>query len=95
MSGASSAATGDAAVARLTGQPAAVDGSRDSTLLELEGVRAGYGGIEVLHGVDLAVPAGPVVALLGANGAGKSTTVKVCAACWRRPPARCAWPATT
>jgi branched-chain amino acid transport system ATP-binding protein len=47
--------------------------------LELAGVRAAYAGIEVLHGVDLAVPAGAVVALLGANGAGKSTTVKVCA----------------
>ncbi len=45
--------------------------------LELVGVRAAYGGIEVLHGVDLAVPAGQVVALLGANGAGKSTTVRV------------------
>jgi branched-chain amino acid transport system ATP-binding protein len=48
-------------------------------LLELVGVRAAYGGIEVLHGVDLAVPRGAVVALLGANGAGKSTTVKVAA----------------
>jgi branched-chain amino acid transport system ATP-binding protein len=47
--------------------------------LELAGVHAAYGGIEVLHGIDLAVPAGEVVALLGANGAGKSTTVKVCA----------------
>jgi branched-chain amino acid transport system ATP-binding protein len=48
-------------------------------LLELAGIRAAYGGIEVLHGVDLAVPSGAVVALLGANGAGKSTTVKVAA----------------
>ena len=48
-------------------------------LLELSAVRAAYGEIEVLHGVDLAVPQGSVVALLGANGAGKSTTVKVCA----------------
>jgi branched-chain amino acid transport system ATP-binding protein len=47
--------------------------------LELRGVHAAYGGIEVLSGVDLAVPAGAVVALLGANGAGKSTTVKVAA----------------
>jgi branched-chain amino acid transport system ATP-binding protein len=48
-------------------------------LLELVGIRAAYSGIEVLHGVDLAVPPGTVVALLGANGAGKSTVVKVAA----------------
>jgi branched-chain amino acid transport system ATP-binding protein len=48
-------------------------------LLELSAVRAAYGEIEVLHGVDLAVPQGSVVALLGPNGSGKSTTVKVCA----------------
>jgi branched-chain amino acid transport system ATP-binding protein len=53
---------------------AIVDGSPP---MELVGIRAAYGGIEVLHGVDLAVPAGAVVALLGANGAGKSTLVKV------------------
>ena len=46
-------------------------------LLELQGVRAAYGGIEVVHGIDLAVPAGTVVALLGPNGAGKSTTLSV------------------
>jgi branched-chain amino acid transport system ATP-binding protein len=46
--------------------------------LELVDVRAGYGGIEVLHGVDLRVPPASVVALLGPNGAGKSTTLKVC-----------------
>jgi branched-chain amino acid transport system ATP-binding protein len=47
--------------------------------LELRGVHAAYGGIDVLSGVDLVVPVGAVVALLGANGAGKSTTVKVAA----------------
>lgn len=47
-------------------------------LLELAGVHAGYGPIEVLHGVDLAVPRGAVVALLGPNGGGKSTTLRVC-----------------
>jgi branched-chain amino acid transport system ATP-binding protein len=40
-------------------------------------VRASYGRIEVLHGVDLEVPAGSVFALLGPNGAGKSTLLKV------------------
>ena len=44
---------------------------------ELRGVRAGYGRIEVLHGLDLSLPAGTVLALLGPNGAGKSTTLKV------------------
>jgi branched-chain amino acid transport system ATP-binding protein len=48
-------------------------------LLELVGVHAGYGPIEVLHGVNFAVPAGSTVALLGPNGGGKSTTLKVCA----------------
>ncbi len=45
--------------------------------LAVKGVRAGYGRIEVLHGVDLAVPSGSVFALLGPNGAGKSTLLKV------------------
>jgi branched-chain amino acid transport system ATP-binding protein len=43
----------------------------------IDGIRAGYGRIEVLHGVDLTVPAGSVFALLGPNGAGKSTLLKV------------------
>jgi branched-chain amino acid transport system ATP-binding protein len=45
--------------------------------LELRDVRAGYGRIEVLHGIDIAVPPARVVALLGPNGAGKSTALKV------------------
>ena len=40
-------------------------------------VRAAYGRIEVLHGVDLQVPGGSVFALLGPNGAGKSTLLKI------------------
>lgn len=46
-------------------------------MLELRGVRAAYGRIEVVHGIDLEVAAGSVVAILGPNGAGKSTTLKV------------------
>lgn len=48
-------------------------------ILELRDVRAGYGPIEVVHGVSLQVPAGSVVALLGPNGGGKSTILSVCA----------------
>lgn len=48
-------------------------------ILELRGVRAGYDGIDVVHGIDLAVTAGRVLAILGPNGAGKSTTLKVVA----------------
>jgi branched-chain amino acid transport system ATP-binding protein len=48
-------------------------------ILELRGVRAGYDGIDVVHGIDLAVTAGRVMAILGPNGAGKSTTLKVVA----------------
>jgi len=45
--------------------------------LALHDVGAGYGRIEVVHGVDVAVRRGTVTALLGPNGAGKSTTLGV------------------
>jgi branched-chain amino acid transport system ATP-binding protein len=44
-------------------------------LLEVRGLRAGYGDLTVVDGVDLTVGPGEVVALLGANGAGKTTTL--------------------
>jgi branched-chain amino acid transport system ATP-binding protein len=46
-------------------------------VLELAMVRAGYGRIDVLHGIDLKLAPGEVFALLGPNGAGKSTTLAV------------------
>ena len=45
--------------------------------IEIRGLRKAYGAREVLHGLDLDVPAGEVVALLGPNGAGKTTTVEI------------------
>jgi branched-chain amino acid transport system ATP-binding protein len=46
------------------------------SLLEVRGLRAGYGIVEVLFGVDLEVDAGELVVVLGANGAGKTTTLR-------------------
>jgi len=45
-------------------------------MLEVRGLRAGYGRIPALHGIDLDVGTGELVALLGANGAGKSTLLR-------------------
>lgn len=48
-------------------------------LLEVTDLAAGYHGLEILHGVSLSVGEGEVVAIVGANGAGKSTTLKTIA----------------
>ena len=46
-------------------------------LLELRGVHAAYDAIEVLHGIDLTIEPGEVVAALGPNGAGKTSLMRV------------------
>jgi len=46
-----------------------------SSLLAVENLQAGYGPINVLHGLSLTVAKGEIVAMIGANGAGKSTTL--------------------
>jgi branched-chain amino acid transport system ATP-binding protein len=48
-----------------------------TAILELLNVRAAYGQIEVLHGIDVSVEPGKVLAVLGPNGAGKTTLVRV------------------
>lgn len=45
-------------------------------MLELKGVTSGYGAIEALKGIDLRIEKGEIVTLIGANGAGKSTTLR-------------------
>ena len=59
--------------------PPAAGESPTGLIFELRDIRAGYGPIEVVHGVSLEVPAGSVVALLGPNGGGKTTLLNVCA----------------
>ncbi|MBV1936475.1 ATP-binding cassette domain-containing protein [Streptomyces sp. BV286] len=61
------------------GLPTAPGPAGPAPALRLCGIRAGYDGAPVLHGVDLAVHPGEILALLGPNGAGKSTTCRVAA----------------
>ena len=45
-------------------------------MLEIKGVHAGYGNLKILRGIDMKVPTGGIVTLLGGNGTGKSTLLK-------------------
>lgn len=56
---------------------------KTAPLLAIEGLRGGYGRVEVLRGVDLHVNPGETVALLGSNGAGKSTLNNVMCGIYR------------
>jgi branched-chain amino acid transport system ATP-binding protein len=77
--------TAASADGRTVGGRAAVDDAAGpverppAPLVELRSVRAAYGTIEVLHGVDLSLRPGEVLAVLGPNGAGKTTMLKVLA----------------
>ena len=50
--------------------------SPSAPFLEVEALRVAYGNVEALHGIDLEVRQGEIVTILGANGAGKSTTLQ-------------------
>ena len=45
-------------------------------MLSIRNLQAGYGKVQVLHGIDIDVPGGQVVTLIGSNGAGKTTTMR-------------------
>ncbi len=55
------------------------------SLLEVSGLKVAYGGIQAVKGIDIRIEAGELVALIGANGAGKSSTLKTLAG--MQPPA--------
>jgi branched-chain amino acid transport system ATP-binding protein len=54
------------------------EGKVNKPLLQLDNISTGYGTIPVLHGIDLSLTEGDIYALLGPNGGGKSTLLKVC-----------------
>ncbi|MGC7403283.1 ABC transporter ATP-binding protein [Pandoraea pneumonica] len=45
-------------------------------MLSIRNLQAGYGKVQVLHGIDIDVPGGQVITLIGSNGAGKTTTMR-------------------
>src|SRR4029079_8903427 len=51
----------------------------DQQLLQMQGIKKSFVGVQVLHGVDLDLRAGEVHAIVGENGAGKSTMMKILA----------------
>lgn len=60
-------------------------------LLRVEGLRKSFGGVHAVDGVDLSIARGEVVALVGDNGAGKSTVVKMIAGAYTRDEGRILW----
>ena len=67
----------------------------DGAILEVEGLDAAYGQAQILFDVSLALARGEIVALMGRNGAGKSTTLKAIMGLVPAARARCALPAAT
>lgn len=77
---------GDLLIKTRTSEPLAA-------LLRADGLRYAYRGLQAVHDVSIAVGEGEIVALLGANGAGKSTTVKMIAGALRPAAGTVSWAA--
>ena len=45
-------------------------------MLSIKNLKAGYGKVEVLHGISIEVPKSQIITLIGSNGAGKTTTMR-------------------
>jgi len=67
----------DTAMAQLHARRRQAEGPGQAYVLDVRGVNAGYGNVQILFDVDFHVRTGEVVALLGTNGAGKSTLLRV------------------
>lgn len=63
------------AIARAVPREEILSLARDEPLVRIDALHAGYGAMEILHGIDLAVGAGQSLCLVGPNGAGKSTVL--------------------
>ena len=72
-------ADGSAAVLRSPSPDMGGPATREGSVLHVDGLTAAYGPLQVLFGVDLDVAEGEIVALLGTNGAGKSTVLRAVA----------------
>jgi ABC-type sugar transport system ATPase subunit len=72
------------------GAPAS-PGHPDQPLLSLRGISKNFGAVQALSGVDLDLPAGQITALVGDNGAGKSTMIKTISGIWAPTAGQVLW----